>query len=50
MKPDGDRLRSRPKSNWQKIKAELNAKMALLDAHLKAATEAQKMQHTQAQR
>jgi len=32
-----------------KIKAELDAKMALLDAHLKAATEAQKMQHAQAQ-
>ena len=32
-----------------KIKAELDAKMALLDAHIKAATEAQKMQHAQAQ-
>ena len=32
-----------------KIKAELDAKMKLLDAHLKAATEAQKMQHAQAQ-
>ena len=32
-----------------KIKAELDAKMALLDAHLKAATERQKMQHAQAQ-
>jgi len=32
-----------------KIKTELDAKMALLDAHLKAATEAQKMQHAQAQ-
>jgi hypothetical protein len=28
-----------------KIKAELDAKMALMDAHLKAATEARKMQH-----
>jgi hypothetical protein len=32
-----------------KIKAELDAKMALLDAHIKAATGAQKMQHAQAQ-
>jgi hypothetical protein len=32
-----------------KIKAELDAKMALLDVHLKAATEQQKMQHAQAQ-
>jgi hypothetical protein len=32
-----------------KIKAELDAKIALLDAHLKAATETQKMQHAQAQ-
>jgi hypothetical protein len=32
-----------------RIKAELDAKMALLDAHLKTATEAQKMQHAQAQ-
>jgi hypothetical protein len=32
-----------------KIKAELDAKMKLLDAHLTAATEAQKMQHAQAQ-
>jgi hypothetical protein len=31
-----------------KIKADLDARMALLDAHLKAATEAQKMQHAQA--
>lgn len=32
-----------------RIKAELDARMALLDAHLKAATEAQKMSHAQAQ-
>lgn len=31
-----------------RIKAELDAKMALLDAHLKAAAEAQKLQHAQA--
>ena len=31
-----------------RIKADLDAKMALLDAHLKAATEQQKMQHAQA--
>ena len=32
-----------------KIKAELESKMKLLDAHLKAATAQQKMQHAQAQ-
>ncbi len=32
-----------------KVKAELEARMALLDAHLKAATDAQKMRHAQAQ-
>jgi hypothetical protein len=31
------------------IKAELDAKMALLEAHLKAATEAQKMRHAEAE-
>ena len=32
-----------------KIKAGLDAKIAMLDAHLKSLTEAQKMQHAQAQ-
>ncbi len=32
-----------------RIKTELDAKMKVLDAHLKAATEMQKIQHVQAQ-
>jgi hypothetical protein len=52
LKAQNDTIHQQVKAHAEielaKIKAELDAKMKVLDAHLKAAAEQQKMQHAQA--